>query len=60
MFSNHDEVGKAAYNVHLGRDPEPGGLKHWSSALQTGLQGEEFVRAVLSSLEFLEKMGSMV
>jgi len=59
MFSNHDELVKAAYNVLLDRDPEPGGLKYWSSALQNGLRKEEFLRAFLHSLEFREKMGSI-
>lgn len=59
MISEHEELVRAAYNVLFGRDPEPGGQKHWSSALKGGLQREEFLRALLSSLEFRENMGAI-
>jgi FkbM family methyltransferase len=56
MISEHEELVKATYSVLLNRDPEPAGLKHWSTALQGGLLREDFLRAILSSLEFREKM----
>jgi FkbM family methyltransferase len=51
-----EEVVHAAYNLLLSRDPEPAGLKHWSIALENGLPRAEFLRAVLASPEFREKM----
>ena len=58
MISEHEALVKAAYNVLFDRDPDPAGQKHWSNALQGGLQREEFLHALLSSLEFREKMGA--
>jgi FkbM family methyltransferase len=56
-MSEHQEFVKAMYNLLLNREPDPAGLKHWATALQNGLRKEEFLHAVLASLEFREKMG---
>jgi FkbM family methyltransferase len=58
MSSKPEELVKAIYNLLLDRNPEPAGLKHWSGVLQNGLSKKDFLRAVLSSSEFQEKMGS--
>jgi len=58
MAPKSEELLKAVYQLLLDRDPEPGGLKHWSSILQNGLSKQEFLHAVLSSSEFQEKVGS--
>src|SRR5262249_11602542 len=58
MSSKPEELVKAIYNLLLDRNPEPGGLKHWSGVLQNGLSKKDFLRAVLASSEFQEKMGS--
>src|SRR5262249_45139544 len=56
--STPEELVKATYNLLLDRNPEPGGLKHWSSLLQNGLSKQEFLRAVISSSEFQQKVGT--
>ena len=58
MIERPHEVVAAAYNLLLDRDPEPAGLKHWSSALESGLARSEFVRAVLASAEFRARMAA--
>jgi FkbM family methyltransferase len=50
------DVVRSAYNLLLGRDPEPAGLRHWSHALENGLSRVEFVRAILASAEFRDTM----
>jgi FkbM family methyltransferase len=59
MMQRADEVVQVAYNLLLNRDPEPSGLKHWSSALDRGLSRVEFVRAVLASAEFRHQMAAV-
>jgi FkbM family methyltransferase len=56
MLERSDDVVAAAYNLLFGRDPEPAGLKHWSSALEDGLPRTEFLRAMLASEEFRQRM----
>src|ERR671918_1498992 len=56
MLQRAEHVVEVAYNLLLSRDPDPAGLKHWSSALESGLPTVEFVRAVLLSGEFRQKM----
>jgi len=51
-----DEIVHAAYNLLLSRDPEPAGLTHWTTALANGLPRAEFLRAVLASSEFRQRM----
>jgi FkbM family methyltransferase len=58
MIERPDEVVAAAYNLLLDRDPEPAGLRHWSSALASGLPRTQFVRAMLSSAEFRQRMAT--
>jgi len=59
MIDGADEVVRAAYNLLLDREPEPVGLKHWSTALRNGLSKVEFVRAVLASAEFKQTMDAV-
>ena len=59
MIDRPDEVVRAAYNLLLSREPEPVGLRHWSSALANGLSRVEFVRAVLASAEFKASMAAV-
>ncbi len=56
MLPECEKFVRATYNVLLNRDPEPAGLKHWSNALQNGLRREEFLLAILSSMECQEKL----
>ena len=56
MNQRPQEVVAAAYQLLLDREPEPAGLKHWSSALEGGLAQTEFVRAMLGSAEFRARM----
>ena len=41
-----------AYRLLLGRPPEPGGWRHWSEHLRSGMTLNQLVSAFLSSLEF--------
>jgi FkbM family methyltransferase len=59
MMLRTEEVVQVAYNLLLNREPEPSGLKHWSSALDRGLSRVEFVRAVLASAEFRHQMAAV-
>ena len=56
MNERASDVVTTAYNLLLDRDPEPAGLKHWSSALESGMPRAEFVRAILASAEFRAHM----
>jgi FkbM family methyltransferase len=56
MIEHPDDVVAAAYNLLFDRDPEPAGLRHWSSALASGLPRQEFLRAMLTSAEFRRQM----
>lgn len=56
-MSTSEELVKVVYNLLLGRDPEPAGLRHWSSALNNGLTQIEFVRSTLSSKECRNYIG---
>src|SRR5688572_2873583 len=56
MLKRSDDVVVAAYNLLFGRDPEPAGLKHWSSALEGGLPRTAFLHAMLASEEFRQRM----
>jgi FkbM family methyltransferase len=49
---------KRIYTVLLGRDPDPGGLKHWTSYLASGMSEEDLLRSVVSSAEFRGRVGS--
>ena len=59
MTSNASQVVKAAYNLLLNREPDPGGLSYWEQALEGGLPQTDFVRAVLNSPEFKHSPGSV-
>jgi FkbM family methyltransferase len=56
MIDRPDEVVAAAYNLLFDREPDPAGLKHWSSSLSSGLSRTEFLRAMLTSAEFRQRM----
>jgi FkbM family methyltransferase len=56
--TDNEAMVKRTYNVLLGRDPDPGGLKHWTSCLATGLTENDLLRSVLSSAEFRNRFGS--
>src|SRR5882724_1985240 len=56
--TDNEAIVKRTYNVLLGRDPEPGGLKHWTSCLASGLSEKDLLRSVLSSAEFRSRLGS--
>jgi FkbM family methyltransferase len=58
LVADNEAIVKRIYNVLLGRDPEPGGLKHWTSCLATGLSEEDLLRSVVSSAEFRGRIGS--
>jgi FkbM family methyltransferase len=57
MNLQYEDLVRSVYSVLLDREPEPAGLKHWSSALCNGLQKDEFLRSILASAEFREKSG---
>ena len=53
-----EELVRSAYRLLLDRDPEPGGLRHWSRSLQAGMTRGEFLLAMVSSAEFRAKVGA--
>lgn len=56
-MTDYEAIVKRTYKVLLGRDPDPGGLKHWTSSLASGLSEEDLLRAVLSSVECRGRLG---
>lgn len=42
----------SAYNILLGRDPEPDGASFWQNKLQDGMPREQFLNSIISSDEF--------
>jgi len=56
--TDNEAIVKRTYNVLLGRDPDPGGLKHWMSCLASGLSEEDLLRSIVSSTEFRGRLGS--
>jgi FkbM family methyltransferase len=56
--ADNEAIVKGIYNVLLGRDPEPGGLRHWTSCLASGLSEVDLLRSVVSSAEFRGRVGS--
>jgi FkbM family methyltransferase len=56
--ADNEAIVKRTYNVLLGRDPDPGGLNHWTSCLASGLSEEDLLRSVLCSAEFRSRFGS--
>lgn len=59
MIASDDEFVTATYCVLLGRDPEPAGLRHWSTLLEKGLERAQFIHAVVSSAEFRSRMATV-
>jgi FkbM family methyltransferase len=57
-MTDNEAIVYRTYKVLLGRDPDPGGLKHWASSLATGLSEEDLLRAFISSAEFRSRFGS--
>jgi len=58
LVADNEAIVKRTYNVLLGRDPDPGGLRHWTSLLASGLSEDDLLRSVLSSAEFRSRLGS--
>jgi FkbM family methyltransferase len=56
---DNEAIVKRTYEVLLGREPDLGGLKHWTSSLASGLSEEDLLRSVLSSAEFRSRFGSL-
>jgi FkbM family methyltransferase len=56
--TDNETIVKRTYKVLLGRDPDSGGLKHWTSCLDSGLTEPDFLRSVLSSAECQGRLGS--
>jgi FkbM family methyltransferase len=59
MMQRPDDVVRTAYDLLLSREPEPAGLRHWSSELEHGMSRSEFIRAVLASAEFKQSMAEV-
>ena len=59
MIERAEDVVSVAYNLLLNREPDPAGLKHWSTELDNGLSRMKFVHAVLTSAEFKQQMASV-
>jgi FkbM family methyltransferase len=57
--TDNEAIVRRTYEVLLGRDPDQGGLKHWTSSLASGLSEEDLLRSVLSSAEFRSRFGSL-
>jgi FkbM family methyltransferase len=53
----NEAIVKRTYNVLLGREPDPGGLKHWTSCLDSGLSEEDLLRSILASAECRGRLG---
>jgi FkbM family methyltransferase len=56
--TDNEAIVRRIYSVLLGRDPDAGGLKHWTSSLASGLSEEDLLRSFLSSTEFRNRLGS--
>jgi hypothetical protein len=47
----------AIYQRHLGRDPDPEGLRHYLNLLKAGIPGESIIDAVTRSPECVARSG---
>jgi FkbM family methyltransferase len=56
--TDNEATVKRIYNVLLGRDADPGGLKHWTSYLDSGMNEVDLLRSVVSSTEFRGRVES--
>jgi hypothetical protein len=48
-----------AYRLLFDREPDPGGLRHYKAMLSQGMSKTDFLKALISSAEFRNKVGSM-
>ena len=46
-----------AYKLLLDREPDPGGLKHYNAMMAQGMSKEDFLKALISSAEFRNRVG---